>query len=128
MYHDQKAKLIKRLKARGGQEHLVMFLTGFASTGKSMCVVIAQQFCFGFCPAVSIAWNDNMFLFTATTGSATSLFGGQAIHDAAYLNGSEKNTGSKKRQEWCVKHWDITVHIIHVDECYIWIIVANRND
>ncbi|KAL7451888.1 hypothetical protein ACHAWC_005630, partial [Mediolabrus comicus] len=53
-----------------------MFLTGFAGAGKSTCVTIAERFCFEFCRAVSIPWNDDTFLFTATTGAAASLFGG----------------------------------------------------
>lgn len=100
MTNEQKENLIKRLKARGGHEQLIMFLTGFAGAGKSTCVKIAQRFCFEFCRAVSIPWNDNTFLFTATTGSAASLFDGQTIHDAAFLNGLERNISNKKRQEW----------------------------
>ena len=67
-----------------------MFLTGFAGAGKSTCVKISQRFCYEFCRAVSIPWNSDTFLFTATTGLAASLFGGQTIHDAAFLSGAEK--------------------------------------
>ena len=67
---EQTTELVKRLKARGGQEQLILFLPGFAGAGKSTCLKIAQRFCFEFCRAVSIEWDDNTFLFTATTGSA----------------------------------------------------------
>ena len=64
---NQRDILIQRLRARCGHEQLIMFLSGFAGAGKSTCVKIAQRFCFEFCRAVSIPWNDNTFLFTATT-------------------------------------------------------------
>ncbi len=44
--------LVNRLKARGGQDQLLVFLTGPAGSGKSTAVMVAQQFCFGFCMAV----------------------------------------------------------------------------
>ncbi|KAL7493251.1 hypothetical protein ACHAWT_002307 [Skeletonema menzelii] len=77
-----------------------MFLTGFAGAGKSTCVTIAQRFCFEFCRAVSIPWNNDTFLFTATTGAAASLFNGRTIHDAAFLNGKESNISNALRQQW----------------------------
>jgi hypothetical protein len=41
---------IKKLKARGGRDQLLMlmFLTGPAGLGKSTAMKIAQQFCFEF--------------------------------------------------------------------------------
>ena len=96
----EKEALITQLKARGGPEQLVRFLMGFAGAGKSTCVKVAQRFCCEFCSAVSIPWNNNTFLFTATTGSAASLFEGQTIHDDASLNSDEKNISNKKKQEW----------------------------
>ena len=95
-----KEELIKRLKARGGHAQLIIFLTGFAGAGKSTCVTIAQRFCYEFCRSVGVGWDDNTFLFTATTGSAAGLFGGRTIHDAAFLNGQEKNISRKRREEW----------------------------
>ena len=77
-----KDELIKRLKARGGHPQLIMFLTGFSGAGKSTCVAIAQRFCYEFCRAVDVAWDNSMFLFTATTGSAAGLLAGRTIHDA----------------------------------------------
>ena len=66
--------------------------------------------CFEFCRSLSIPWHDNTFLFTATTGSAASLFDNQTIHDAAYLNGKQKNISNKKRKEW------ENVRILIIDE------------
>ena len=106
----EKESLKLQLKARGGEEQLIMFLTGFAGAGKSTCVKISQRFCYEFCRAVSIPWNSDTFLFTATTGSAASLFEGRTIHDAAFLSGLEKNITNKKRQEW--QH----VRILVIDE------------
>ena len=72
-----------------------MFLTRFVGTGKITCVKVAQRFCFEFYRAVSIPWNNNTFLFTVSTGYVVSLFEGQTIHDAAFLNGSAKNISNK---------------------------------
>ena len=78
--------LVKRLKARGGQEHMLMFLTGPAGSGKSSALMVAQQFCYEFCLSVGVMWSDKTFLFTAYTGSAASLFGGVTISKAAFIN------------------------------------------
>jgi len=77
--------IVKRLKARGGREHMLMFLTGPAGSGKSSALMVAQQFCFEFCQSVGVMWSDNTFLFTAYTGSAASLFGGVTISKAAFI-------------------------------------------
>ena len=69
----------KKLKARGGQDQLLMFLTGPAGSGKSTAMKIAQQFCYEFCIAVGIMWSDKTFLFTAYTGSAASLMGALVV-------------------------------------------------
>ena len=78
--------IVKRLKARGGQEQMIMFLTGPAGSGKSSALMVAQQFCFEFCLSVGVMWSDKTFLFTAYTGSAASLFGGVTISKAAFIN------------------------------------------
>ena len=96
----QKEPVVRQLKDRGGKDQLVMFLTGFVGAGKSTCVKVAQPFCFEFCNATSLHWDDNTCLFTTTNGSAASLFEGQTIHNAAFLNGNETNISNKKRQEW----------------------------
>ena len=46
--------IVKMLKARGGQDHMLMFLTGPAGSGKSSALMVAQQFCFEFCQSVGI--------------------------------------------------------------------------
>jgi hypothetical protein len=78
--------LVNRLKARDGQDQLLMFLSGPAGSGKSTAIMVAQQFCFEFCMAVGDKWSDKTFLFTAYTGSAASLFGGVTIFKAAFIN------------------------------------------
>jgi len=94
----EKIRLIQKLKARGGQDQLIMFLTGFAGAGKSTCVKVAQRFCFELCRAVSVEWSDKTFYFTATTGSAASLFDGLTIHTAAGL--CKKSVSASLRREW----------------------------
>jgi hypothetical protein len=83
--NDMKA-LEDALKAKGGREQLIMFVTGFAGAGKSTAIKVAQKFCYEFCKAASIMWNDNTYLFTAYTGSAAAAFGGQTTVAATYLN------------------------------------------
>jgi hypothetical protein len=91
--------IIKKLKARGGRDQLLMFLTGPAGLGKSTAMKIAQQFCYEFCIAVGIMWSDKTFIFTAYTGSAASLFGGVSISKAAFLNQC-KQLSVDDRNEW----------------------------
>jgi len=78
--------IVTRFKAGGGQEQLIMFLTGPAGSGKSSALMVAQQFCYEFCLSVGVMWGDKTFLFTAYTGSAASLFGGVSISKAAFIN------------------------------------------
>ncbi len=75
-----------KLQARGGQEQLIMFLTGPVGSGKSTAVRVAEQFSYEFCLAVGIMWSDTTFLSTAYTGAAASLIGGTTISKTAYLN------------------------------------------
>ncbi len=53
---------VKMLKARGGREQMLMFLTGPAGSGKSTAVMVAQQFCYEFCLAVGVMWSDTLYL------------------------------------------------------------------
>ncbi len=91
--------IIKKLKARGGRDQLLMFLTGPAGPGKSTAMKIAQQLCYEFCIAVGIMWSDKTFIFTACTGSAASLFGGVTITKAAFLNQC-KQLSIEDKNEW----------------------------
>jgi hypothetical protein len=101
--------VIKKLKARGGRDQLLMFLTGPAGSGKSTSMKVAQQFCYEFCIAVGIMWGDKTFIFTAYTGSAASLFGGVTISKAAFLN-QRKQLSVDDRNEW------EDVRIVVIDE------------
>ncbi len=78
--------IVDKLQAKGGQEQIIMFLTGPAGSGKSTALRVAEQFCYEFCLAVGIMWSDTTFLFTAYTGAAASLIGGTTISRTAYLN------------------------------------------
>jgi hypothetical protein len=91
--------IMKKLKARGGMDQLLMFLTGPADSGKSTAMKIAQQFYYEFCIAVGIMWSDKTFIFTMYTGSAASLFGGVTISKAAFLN-QRKQLSVDDKNEW----------------------------
>jgi hypothetical protein len=93
-----KSHLTKELRERGGFDQLLMLLTGGAGCGKSTSVETSQEFAHKFCMAVAVAFNDNTFYFTATTGSAAALYGGSTIHGAAHLNKSRLD--DTMRQIW----------------------------
>jgi hypothetical protein len=101
--------IVHRLEARGGQNQLIMFLTGPAGSGKSTAMQVAQQFCYDFCLAVGVMWSDTTFLFTAYTGAAASLFGGVTISKAAFLN-QQKALSLNDKNTWQ------DVQILIVDE------------
>ncbi len=93
------ADIVKKIDARGGQEQLLLFLTGHAGSGKSTAMRVAQHFCYEFCVAVGVMWSDITFLFTAYTGSAGSLIGGVTISKAAYLN-LQRQLNKDNINEW----------------------------
>ena len=93
-------RIKQKLKDIGGKEPLRMFVTGPAGAGKSTAINVAQQFCFEFCRAVGIQWEDNTFLFTAITGCAAALFDGVTLHSAAYLNTADKNITKAMIEKW----------------------------
>jgi hypothetical protein len=101
--------IVKRLKARGGQEQMLMFLTGPAGSGKSSALMVAQQFCYEFSLSVGVMGSDKTFLFTAYTGSAESLFGGVIFSKAAFIN-QNSALSLDNRNEWQ------DVHILIIDE------------
>ncbi len=48
------ADIVRKLEARGGQEQLLLFLTGPAGSGKSTAMRVAEQFCYEYCMAVGV--------------------------------------------------------------------------
>ena len=76
-----------------------MFATGLAGAGKSTGIKVAQRFCYEFCKAASIMWNDNTFYFTAYTGSAAATFGGITTCKATFLNKRSINDDDRKTFE-----------------------------
>jgi hypothetical protein len=75
----------EKMETRGGQEQLLLFVTGPAGSGKSTVMRVAEQFHYEFCVAAGVVQSDTTFLFTAYTGSAASLIGGVTISKAAYI-------------------------------------------
>ncbi len=88
-----------KLQARGGQEQLIMFLTGPAGSGKSTAVRVAEHFCYEFYLAVGIMRSDTTFLFTAYTGAAASLIGRPTISKTTYLN-QKRSVSDNDINEW----------------------------
>ncbi len=104
-----KDSLVRDLRAKGAKDQLIMFITGPAGCGKSTTMEAAQLYCHRFCTAISAAFNDMSFYFTATTGSAAALFGGTTIHSAAHLNKSRINDEMRAV-------WREDVRILIIDE------------
>ena len=102
--------VIGKLKDLGAEQQLLMFVTGPAGAGKSTAITVAQKFCYEFCRFLGVSWNDNTFLFTATTGCAATLFGGTTIHSSAYLCKKKENITDSMKREWK------NVKILIVDE------------
>lgn len=96
-------QLIKELKIRGGDDQLLMFLTGPAGAGKSTAVKVTRQFCFDFSMALGSIWTDSTFLFTAYTGSAAMIINGITICKAAFLCSDRALTEADKRMWMQVK-------------------------
>ena len=94
---DKVNRVIEELKVRGGQEHLIMFLSGPAGAGKSSAIKVARRFCFEFCRAASIQWSECTFLFTAYTGTAAMEVGGVTICKAAFIFKKRALTEEDKR-------------------------------
>ncbi len=95
--------VIEELQARGGNDQLIMFLSGPAGAGKTTAVKIAEKFCYRFCKAVGSLWHDTNFLFTAYTGSAASYSGGITICKVGYINKNGDLTLEEKLQWKYVK-------------------------
>ncbi len=87
--------IIKRLKAIGRQEQMLMFLTGPAKAGKSTAVMVAQHFCYEFCLAVGAMWSDTTFLFAAYTGAAASWW---CYSLESHLHQSAQTTESRQQK------------------------------
>ena len=101
--------IIEELRNKGAQDQLLMFLTGPAGCGKSTSVEVAQLFCHQFCNAAAIAFEEESFYFTSTTGSSAALFGGSTIHGAAHLNKTRLTDAMRNL-------WREKVRILIIDE------------
>ena len=102
---DLKNKLI----GLGGDEQLLMYLTGAGGTGKSHVIFTSRSFCQEFSDSIQVMFDKNSFMITACTGSAASLLDGMTIHKSAYLNHSK--IIDEYREEWK------GVRIVFIDEC-----------
>ena len=92
--------VIQNLKNLGAEDQLLMFVTGPAGAGKSTAITVAQKFCYEFCRSLGVSWGDNTFMFTATTGCAAALFGGNTIHSAAFLNTPFESITDAMMRQW----------------------------
>ena len=102
---DLKEKLI----GLGGDEQLLMFLTGAGGTGKSHVIFTSRSFCQEFSDNIQVMFDRNSFMITACTGSAASLLDGTTIHGAAHMMKSK--IIDEYREDWK------GVRIVFIDEC-----------
>ena len=98
-----------RLKGLGGDDQLLMYLTGAGGTGRSTVIFKARSFCQEFSDSIQVMFDKKSFMITACTGSAASLLDGTTIHKSAYLNC--KRITDENREEWK------DVRIVFIDEC-----------
>ena len=102
---DLKDKLIDL----GGDEQLLMFLTGAGGTGKSHVIFTCRSFCQEFSDNIQVMFDRNSFMITACTGSAASLLDGVTIHGAAHM--MKKKIIDEYREDWS------GVRTVFIDEC-----------
>ena len=101
---DLKDKLI----GLGGDEQLLMFLTGAGGTGKSHVIFTCRSFCQEFSDNIQVMFDRNSFMITACTGSAASLLDGMTIYGAAHMMKSK--IIDEYREDWK------GVRIVFIDE------------
>ena len=102
---DLKDKLI----SIGGDEQLLMFLTGAGGTGKSHVIFTSRSFCQELSDSIQVMFDRNSFMITACTGSAASLLDGVTIHGAAHMMKSK--IIDDYREDWS------GVRTVFIDEC-----------
>ena len=78
-------RIIEELKVQGGEEQLIIFLSGPAEAGKSSSIKVARRFCFEFCRAAGMPWNEFTFAFTAYTETTAMEVGEITICKAAFI-------------------------------------------
>ena len=105
-------RIHEKLKARGGEDNLRMFLTGPAGAGKTTAIKAAQKYCHEFCQVSGVFFSDSTFLFTAYIGSAASMCGGKTILKTAGLQPNGK-CGCLKQE--ILNQWT-GVRILIIDE------------
>jgi hypothetical protein len=105
-------RIHEKLKARGGEDSLRMFLTGPAGAGKTTAIKAAQRYCHEFCQTSGLLFSDSTFLFTAYIGSAASMCGGKTILKMAGLQINGK-CGALKQD---ILHQWRDVRILIIDE------------
>lgn len=112
MNQTDERRIHNKLKARGGEDNLRMFLTGPAGAGKTTAIKAAQKYCHEFCQLSGILFSDSTFLFTAYVGSAASMCGGKTILKTAGLQMNGK-CGALKQD--ILNQWR-GVRILIIDE------------
>ena len=80
------SKLIKTMKQKGGDDKLVMFLSGMGGTGKSEVIKAFVHFAKGISFAFGWNYDDNVIKITAMTGAAAcQIPNGKTLHSQACL-------------------------------------------
>ena len=95
-----KSPLIQKLKFKGSQDQLRMFLSGKAGSGTSRFIKTILACLRMFCNKCDIPFDSNIVKVTAFTGVAAAQFkilGATTIHKAAHLNSKSPKT---KGSDW----------------------------
>ena len=98
-----------KLIGLGGDEQLLMFLTGAGGTGKSRVIFTSHSFCQELSDNIQVIVDRNSFMITACTRCAASLLDGVKIHGAAHM--MKKKIIDEYWYDWS------GVRIVFIDEC-----------
>ena len=103
----------------GGDEQLLIYLTGAGGIDKCRVIFTNHSCCKEFSASLQVALDENYFMITACTGFAAVLLDGMQIHKSAHLNC--KRIADEFREEWENNRG------VFIDECYFFSIVDLEN-
>ena len=70
----------------GGDEQLLVYLTGADEIYKRRVIFTSHSFCEELISSLQVMLDENSFMITSCTGSVAALFDGMKIHKSAHLN------------------------------------------
>ena len=110
--------LKKAMKNKGGEEELVMFLSGMGGTGKSEVIKVFVYFAKGISYVFGWNYDNDVVKITALTGSAAcEIPNGRTLHSQAGL--SSNKISLKLKETWKTTKMIIIDEVSFLDEDHI---------